>query len=313
MIWLVTRTDAASTLSRIIEAVTPWFAIVRARAALKPSWSKVSIVPGTTAVKVMMLRMGAEVVDGRKGGRGGGGGGVAPHWASKTSMRHVSGGGEGGVQSMPMHSTRSSSGSGPHRASFPQPASAGGGEGGAHRMSLHGAISSGSGPHRASMPQPTGAGGGLASAHRMSLHAGGGGGAHRMPMHAGGGGGPHRPSRGLHAGGGGGEGGQRSSHVSSIAGEVAQSSPHVSSIAGGVAQSSPHCSSAGSGREHRSSSVLLTAQVMFANGSVAFCVCAGARIAERQASWRSRAGVGMATSQRSRRARHLNLRREKSC
>jgi hypothetical protein len=151
-------------------------------------------------------------------------------------------------------------------------------------MSLHGAISSGSGPHRASMPQPTGAGGGLA-------------GAHRMPMHAGGGGGPHRPS--MHAGGGGGEGGQRSSHVSSIA--------------GGVAQSSPHCSSAGSGREHRSSSVLLTAQVMFANGSVAFCVCAGARIAERQASWRSRAGVGMATSQRSRRARHLNLRREKSC
>jgi len=34
MIWLVTRTDAASTLSWIIAAVTPWLTIVRARAAL---------------------------------------------------------------------------------------------------------------------------------------------------------------------------------------------------------------------------------------------------------------------------------------
>jgi len=281
----------------------------------------VVIVPGTTAAKVMIVWMAAEVDDGRKGGRGGGveGGGAKgggePHWASKTSMRHVSGGGEGGVQRMPVHSTRSSSGSGPHMPSMPQPTGAGGGEGFAHRMSVHSTrSSSGSGPHMPSMPQPTGAGGGEGFAHRMPVHStrsssgsgphmpsmpqptGAGGGlasAHRMSMHAGGGGGPHRPSWGLHAGGGGGVGVQRSSHVSSIAVGVAQSSLHCSSAAGGVAQSSPHCSSAGSGREHRSSSEMLTAQVMFANGSVAFCVCAGARIAVRQASWRSRARVGI--------------------
>ena len=81
-------------------------------------------------------------------------------------MRHVNvGGGEGGMQRMPVHTMRSSSltGSGPHRPSMPQPGAAGGGERGAHKMSLHGAISLGSGPQRPSMPQLTGAGGGLAA------------------------------------------------------------------------------------------------------------------------------------------------------
>jgi hypothetical protein len=86
-------------------------------------------------------------------------------------------------------------------------------------MSLHGAISLGSGPHRASMPQPTGAGGGLAGAHRMPMHAGGGGGPHRPSrgLHAGGGGG-EGGQRSSHVSSIAGGVAQSSSHVSSIAG-----------------------------------------------------------------------------------------------
>ena len=50
---LVTRTDAASTVSSIIAAVTPEVPSALASAALKLSWLKVSIVPEATTTNVM--------------------------------------------------------------------------------------------------------------------------------------------------------------------------------------------------------------------------------------------------------------------